>query len=170
MKETYYKLFSPRLQTDEVFHKFFHPDILNNSDVKKALKKANDNYLHWEELKYKTWIPTTIFSKKELFWSLLKIKRSFTSSLTPISDESKNFFRISINSYSEFLHIIDKEMAGNFMGISDFSESDKKQFIARNIIEESIASSQLEGANTSRSVAKKMLVEGRKPTNKSGGR
>jgi Fic family protein len=31
------------------------------------------------------------------------------------------------------------------------------------MIEESIASSQLEGANTSRAVAKKMLLEGRKP-------
>lgn len=41
-------------------------------------------------------------------------------------------------------------MAGHFMGISDFSENDKRQFIHRNIIEESIASSQLEGANTSR--------------------
>ena len=71
------------------------------------------------------------------------------------------------DNYNEFLHIIDKEMAGNFMGIAGISENDKKQFVARNIIEESIASSQLEGANTARAVAKKMLLEGRKPHNHS---
>ena len=53
------------------------------------------------------------------------------------------------------------------IGIKNFNEVDRKQFISRSLIEESITSSQLEGANTSRAVAKKMLIEGRKPKNKS---
>ncbi|MCF6343908.1 MAG: Fic family protein, partial [Devosiaceae bacterium] len=64
------------------------------------------------------------------------------------------------------LHEIDLELGGNFMGVSDFSEVDRRQIIRRNLIEESIASSRLEGANTSREVAKKMLNEGREPKNK----
>jgi Fic family protein len=64
------------------------------------------------------------------------------------------------------LHEIDLELGGNFMGVSDFSEGDQKQIIRQNLIEESIASSRLEGANSSREVARKMLNEGRKPRTK----
>jgi len=74
---------------------------------------------------------------------------------------------MNTHNYNKFLHIVDKEMAGNFMGISGLSEHDKRKFVTRSIIEESIASSQLEGANTSRTVAKQMLLEGRKPIDQS---
>src|SRR3989344_1299016 len=43
----------------------------------------------------------------------------------------------------------------------------RESFITRGVMEEAIASSQLEGANTTRRVAKQMLREGRKPRNKS---
>src|SRR3989344_4821432 len=46
-------------------------------------------------------------------------------------------------------------------------ENGKSRFITRGVMEEAIASSQLEGANTTRRVAKQMLREGRKPRNKS---
>lgn len=52
------------------------------------------------------------------------------------------------------------------MGISDFGEGDRRWIIRRNLIEESIASSKLEGANTSRDVAKRMLQEGLQPRHK----
>jgi Fic family protein len=87
--------------------------------------------------------------------------------MTPIQNEQGQYFCMNTQRYAEFLHTIDKEMAGNFMGVTHFSEDNKKQFILRNSIEEAIASSQLEGANTSRSAAKKMLLEGAKPHGKS---
>ena len=52
------------------------------------------------------------------------------------------------------------------LGVADFSEGDKRQIIRRNLVEESIASSKLEGANTSREAARRMLNEGRKPRDK----
>lgn len=67
----------------------------------------------------------------------------------------------------EFLHQIDLEFGGNMLGIADFGEAGRRQIIRRNLIEESIASSRLEGANTSRQAARKMLTEGRKPRDKS---
>ncbi len=166
MNEIYYIVESPKIQLNE-FPYDINEKLLSEPEVQEALKKANESYLHWEELKYKSWIPNNFFSSKELFWTFLSINRWIGSSSTPIRNEQGTFFQMKIDSYSEILHIIDKEMAGNFMGVADLSEGDKKQFIARNIIEESIASSQLEGANTSRGVAKKMLLEGRKPHNHS---
>lgn len=166
MSEKIYKIYSPPMQME----KLQGPDLqtlLNDPEIKKALMKANEDYLHWEELRYKNWIPKKFASDIELFWTLVRIHRLFGSMNTPIKDSKGNYFKMNTTNYNRFLHIIDKEMAGNFMGISSLSENDKRQIITRNIIEESIASSQLEGANTSRAVAKKMLLEGRKPINHS---
>jgi len=135
------------------------PKWPHDPQINAALRKANENYLHWEELRHKSWLPP----EKELFWTWLKFNRQSSLKITPIRDKNGHYFSANFNNHAEMLHHIDKEMAGNFMGISNFSETDKRRFITRNLIEESIASSQLEGANTSRTAAKKMLLEGRKP-------
>ena len=70
--------------------------------------------------------------------------------------------------YEQFVHEIDMNLGGALLGLSrDLEEKEKRQFITRGVMEEAIASSQLEGANTTRKVAKQMLREGRKPRNKS---
>ncbi|MFA6303673.1 MAG: Fic family protein [Legionella sp.] len=160
MTEKIYKIESPPLRIKQLQGNLFQ-QIFNDPEIKSALNKTDEEYLHWEQLKYKTWIPQHL--EKETFWTIVRLNRLLGAIDTPIQDCKGNFFKMNTNNYSNFLHIIDKEMAGNFMGITGLSENDKRQFITRNIIEESIASSQLEGANTSRAVAKQMLLEGRKP-------
>ncbi|HAU1184309.1 TPA: Fic family protein [Legionella pneumophila] len=162
MTEKIYQIESPPMQMDKlrgaVFQKMF-----NAPEIKAALIRSDEDYLHWEQLKYKNWIPQKSGLDKESFWTLVRIYRSISAIQTPIRDSKENFFKMNTHHYNRFLHIVDKEMAGNFMGIPGLSENDKRQFVTRSIIEESIASSQLEGANTSRTVAKKMLLEGRNP-------
>ena len=162
MTEKIYQIESPPLQIGylqwEDLQKYF-----NDPEIKTALMRADEEYLHWEALKYKNWIPSTLGKDKEFFWTLVRLHREFSAINTPIMDSEGKFFKMNTKNYTRFLHTIDKEMAGNFMGITGLSENDKRQFVTRNIIEESIASSQLEGANTSRSVAKQMLLEGRNP-------
>ncbi len=165
MAEKIYKIHSPSPKAFSFDKNAKFWQAFNNPVVKTALNKANEKYLHWEELKYKNWISNLGLPKAEDFWLLTKFYRLAGSQATPIRDAKGQIFCMNLSYYHEFLHIVDKEMAGNFMGIMDFSEMDKRSFITRNIIEESIASSQLEGANTARSVAKKMLLEGRKPHN-----
>jgi Fic family protein len=138
-------------------------DAWHNKDMAAIINKANTPYRHWQELKHKAWLP----EDKIRFWSILRSQRTVSSRKTLICDQHNNFFRMNTKPYEEFLHIIDKEMAGTFMGVADFTENDKKSFISRNIIEEAITSSQLEGANTSRSVAEKLLLQGLKPRDKS---
>lgn len=166
MKEKVYKIFSPAMQMEKLQGSVLQ-EFATEPEVIKALQKADENYLHWEDLRHKNWIPGQFSSQKELFWTLVRLNRLFGSKITPIKDSNGQYYRMNTSNYSKFLHVVDKEMAGNFMGIPSLSETDKKQFITRNIIEEAIASSQLEGANTSRAVAKKMLLEGRKPSNPS---
>lgn len=161
MNKQLYKILAPKPKLTNLAFLDAH----THPEVNEVFLKADSPYLHWEQFKYKNWILPEIFPDKESFWFALKVARALKSISTPIKDEKNNYFKINVKNYAAFLHTIDKEMAGNFMGITDLSENDKKRFVARNIIEESIASSQLEGANTSRAVAKKMLLEGRKPKN-----
>jgi Fic family protein len=160
MKEKFYKIVSPvRLELDDLVRY-----IEQFRKLQPEIQKANADYLHWEELRYKSWIPEHIVSKP-VFWGLLRISRQLKAKPTPIQDKSGAYYTYCPDQYTEFLHQIDKEMGGHFMGITDFSSINQQHFITRNLIEEAIASSQLEGANTARSAAKKMLVEGRKPNN-----
>src|SRR3989344_3387706 len=59
-------------------------------------------------------------------------------------------------------------MGGNLFALSDgVDDTNRYKFISRGVMEEAIASSQLEGAHTTREAAKQMLREGRKPRNNS---
>jgi len=166
MTEELYQIYSPPMQMDKLHATDLHK-LLADLDIKAALMRSDEDYLNWDELRHKNWIPDKLGLDKELFWTLVRFNRLISAAITPIKDSKGQYFIMNTSNYSEFLHIVDKEMAGNFMGIPGLSENDKRQFITRSIIEESIASSQLEGANTSRVVAKKMLLEGRKPSNHS---
>jgi Fic family protein len=131
----------------------------NDDSIMKAVAEAQARYLPWDQFRYKNWIP----GDKGQVWSLVKLLRSINNVKSPIRDDKDEYFKFDPRSHVQFLHEVDLELGGSFLGIEDFAESDKRRFIKRNLIEEAIASSQLEGANTSREVAKKMLKEGRPP-------
>ncbi len=163
MKEEYYKINNPKLDAFKLFADAAEFESLANSpEVQSVVAKAQENYLSWQEFRNKSWAT----DKKEKIWSLIKLYRSFNKQKTIISDKDGSKFVFNPRSHVEFLHHIDLELGGNFMGIENFSEGDRRWFVRRNLIEESIASSLLEGANTSRKAAKKMLEEGRKPRDK----
>lgn len=133
-----------------------------STEVQESVRRAQESYLPWQEFKNKAWVP----GNKEKIWFLVKLQREFNKTKTEIKDKDRNYYTFNPRSHVQFLHEIDLEMGGNFMGVSDFSEGDRQQIIRRNLIDESIASSRLEGANTSREVARKMLSEGRRPRDK----
>jgi Fic family protein len=136
---------------------------LNDPEYIDVIAKANNDYLSWDDFRKKDWAS----KQHEQNWYAIKFKRFTTNKLTPIKDKSYHYYKIDPYRHMEFLHEITLELGGNMLGISDFNEGDKKQIIRRNLIEESIASSKLEGANTSRETARRMLSEGRKPRDKS---
>ena len=127
-------------------------------EIKEALTQANKDYLHWDELQYKSWLPLKNFSAKEDFWALVKHKRNYEAIDTPIRDQSSRYYRINIARHQDTLYIIDQEMYQNSLEGINFPDKS-----TLNTIDEAITSSQFEGANTSRAAAKKMLLEGRVP-------
>ena len=128
------------------------------------VERANDDYLPWAEFRNKSWVPQ---ESAEGLWHIIFSNRIFGRKATPIVDGQIGAYAFDPHRHTQFLHEIDLEFGGNMLGIKDFSEGDKRQIVRRNLIEESIASSKLEGANTSREAARRMLHEGRKPRDKS---
>ncbi len=129
-----------------------------------VMQKANSRYLYWDDFKYLKF-PTGV--PKEVAWRLVKMNRQFQSTAFPLRDKDGRYFRFWLPDASQkSLHMIDLEFGGR-LGLNDqaMSKSAKQKYVISSIMEEAIASSQLEGAATTRKVAKNFLKTGRKPAN-----
>lgn len=139
----------------------------NQEEFRAYYEKVNEpKYLYWDRVKYKK--PPAGFSIKE-FWFLTSLLRNNTARKTPITAEDGSYFKwLRLPATDELLHKIDISTGGQiFAPMEVLSHSYKQKFVSRGIIEEAIASSQLEGAHTTRKVARKMLTEKRAPRNAS---
>ena len=118
-------------------------------------------YMHWDELRHRM-PPQGLTS--ELWWLGTKLARSAISRTLPLVDGAQVPFRISISdSMQRRLHYIDREAAGAIRGTDGANDGFQNKFLIRSLIEEAMTSSQLEGAATTRVVAKEMLSTGRAP-------
>ena len=140
-------------------------DLLENEKIRDMFEEANSpKYLYFDELKNK--IPKYGIPPEEV-WLAVRKFRDLTSSDVAVKSEEGEYFKwIRLHYTDEYLHRIDM-VAGGKIAPQLFSTSDEHQLIVHGIMEEAIASSQLEGAHTTRPAAKKMLLEGRPPRNKS---
>lgn len=134
-----------------------------SEEIRKLIRKYNEQeYIHWDDLRRKKipFDPTT-------FWFVLRTIRSTKFREIRIGDETFPFY--SPENFSKQLHLIDKASPASFDWLFGEvpSEANKKQYLINSLMEEAIASSQLEGAATTRPEAKKILREGRKPKNTS---
>ncbi|MBN2690152.1 MAG: Fic family protein [Gammaproteobacteria bacterium] len=127
------------------------------------LKKiSNMEYLYWDKMRHKEPAPNK-FTKEEL-WLIVKMQRELNQLQSVIKDSTGQAFNWSkLDYFADFLHEADHAIGEDSL----FERLNKKKLLMRGLMDEAIASSQLEGAATSRLVAKKMLKENRKPRNHS---
>lgn len=136
------------------------------TEILAFLKRTSSEHLYWDALQYKEPSPKGI--SKEQLWMIVKLIRESQAIETGIKDkDDKVFTWIKLDYFEEFFHELDLNTGGELFVEKDKVGANKQKLISRGIMEEAIASSQLEGAATSRLEAKKILREGRKPTNKS---
>jgi Fic family protein len=124
------------------------------------------NYFHWEDLKYRK--PPTGLTYND-WWFGLKMHRQTGNRVIPLTDTVGKNFRFSVpDVVTDLLHQIDRG-GGTFVEIPEqiTNAEQRDRYVVRSLMEEAITSSQLEGAATTREVAKKMLAEGRKPRDRS---
>ncbi|MEI7511220.1 MAG: Fic family protein [Candidatus Peregrinibacteria bacterium] len=144
-------------------------DLQQNNPQKKEeyseyVKNMNSPaYLPWETVKYKP--PFQNFSPEESF-VLLTISRIARGENTPISLPNGSKFEYEkLTRFDEFFYEFAREFAEkpSVTSVSKDSAEAIRKRLLRGIEEESIASSQIEGANTTRKAAQQMIREKRTP-------
>ena len=127
---------------------------------------VSGKYLHWDKLKYHA--PPQGLGHHE-WWLGLRLRRQALEKNVPLLDKSgANFHFCLIDPLQEDMHYIDSLSHGTIqMPEQVTSHETKNRYIVRSLIEESITSSQLEGASTTREVAREMIRQGRPPRDRS---
>lgn len=151
----------PKIKDSDLFKAYILLSNKDNEAVTLLVEKINENYDYWDEVKYKK-IPES-FSQKDL-WSLVKASRMRNR----IQIWPQYGINISItNQMQRICHVFDINFGGSWGSNSLIPEENKNQYLISSLMEEAISSSQMEGAATTRKVAKEMLRRKITPKDKS---
>ncbi|MBP5537932.1 MAG: Fic family protein [Bacteroidales bacterium] len=130
-----------------------------NPEIALAVSELNYDYLYWDEIKYKD---IAALTGKEL-WTAVKMSRMGLYALKWPE------YGISIpvtNHMQELCHYFDMNFGGVWATDSILPKEGREVFLNSSVMEEAIASSQIEGASTTRKVAKDMLRRNISPRNR----
>jgi Fic family protein len=120
-------------------------------------------YLHWDKLRH---LPPPTGLTTEQWWLKLKLARTSERRTLPLIDTYGRPFGFTLPDVAlRHLHHIDQRCGGE-VAMDEVVTSEQqagRRFLVNSLMEEAIRSSQLEGATTSRQVAKEMLRSGREP-------
>lgn len=136
------------------------PQELSSQEIRETLRKANQEYLYWDKFKY---LPMPAGIAPETAWAYLKLNRTLQLKPIPATDKDNiNFKYWLTDSILKDLHFID-HASGQILLNRTEVEAEQERYLINSIMEEAIASSQLEGAAVTKEQAKEMLRSGRKP-------
>lgn len=140
------------------------PDkLLQLMQLGKTIRPDTDGeYQHWDELRHH---PAPAGLTAEQHWFLVKNSRQQLYRELPMKDVNGAPFQYCLTpSAFELLHQIDRDASG-IIGAPQPINNPQTQatYLLKSLVEEAIRSSQLEGASTTRRVAKDMLLQGREP-------
>ena len=133
--------------------------ILSDPEKMEEISRFNREYYHWDELRYRV-------DDKELknTWALMKFLRK--ADFNQFSLCGLDLKYTLLYDFQEALHLIDCNSAG-LTDLYGYSQKDAQVYAISSVMEEAIASSQMEGAVTTRKEAKQMLRSQREPKNTS---
>jgi Fic family protein len=136
---------------------------LSNSNIEK-FNKIESEYLYWDKIKY---LDNNLASSEKT-WGLIKLKRDLQSKIFNLGTKSKIQLKYNINDFlQQKLHYLDFNFGTGIQKEQLLNNIDKHRYLTNALMEESIFSSMIEGATTTRVKAKEMLRKGKKPSNKS---
>lgn len=137
-------------------------------EIGTFIQKASEpEYLYWDTLKHKKPLPSG-FSAEQA-WYALKLSRLFERRKSEIySADGHVFGWTKLSIFERYCHEFDFHTGGELMtSVGELKADEKKRLISKGLMDEAIASAQLEGADTTRAYAQKMLRERIKPRNAS---
>jgi Fic family protein len=123
-------------------------------------------YRHWDVLRHL--VPPDGLSAEQ-WWLTIKLARRALYRELPLKDTHQRPFKYAvIDAALSMLHQIDQRASGALKGGDQVTDPQTRDtYLFKSLVEEAITSSQLEGAATTREVAKDMLQRGRGPANRS---
>lgn len=142
----------------------FNIDLLQriwSGEFEEQINRSDERYYYWDDLKYRKDLP---FNDPVDNWTLIKTYRTSKYESLVFGSYRFNYF---ISSFiAKNLHDFDLKLMGGSQQNPLFP-SDRIDYFRSSLLEEAVASSQVEGAATTTEVAKEMLKSGRNPRNES---
>lgn len=125
-----------------------------------------DRYLHWEEFRHRS--PASHILSVEERWAAIRMSRSFQAQSVRLADSQGKPFTFSLTQKAfETLHEIDLHCGGS-VGVGEdelIHGQTRDRYYVNSLFEEALTSSQLEGAVVTRSEAREIIRDQRKPAN-----
>jgi Fic family protein len=135
--------------------------------LRLGLVEDGRDYVHWDKLRQLE--PPSDLTTEE-WWLLIKWGRQNVQRTIPLTDPAGDHFAYGVpDLVARRLHYVDQRCAGE-VAMSEVVTADtqaRQRYLVNSLMEEAIRSSQLEGATTTRRVAKELLRTGREPKNRS---
>lgn len=132
--------------------------------LQPLIQRSTEKYYYWSEIKYR--IPAGIKVSPEEVWAYIKLVRRGNQKLIPMFDKDNKPFTYWVTDWlHRELSQVDKWSGGTITTNYPGGLPSRERYIISSLMDEAIASSQLEGATTEYRVAKEMLRTGRKPKN-----
>lgn len=148
----------PHINQEELISAMILPQ---NIQIVNMIDKINEIFEYWDSIKYKK-CPADCTSDQ--LWTLIKAARIKNS----IKIWNKYGVTLSLtNSMQRMCHNFDMHWGGSWGDNSTIDSNNKEQYLISSLMEEAIYSSQMEGAATTRKVAKEMLRKKMAPRDKS---
>ena len=141
-----------------MFDKTKRPD----EKLSALIDKINDEYEYWDTVKYKK-RPESCSSAQELW---IRVKASRIPSLVYSWNKYNVYFGLT-NRMQRLCHEFDMNFGGSWETGSVIPNDNRERYLVSSLMEEAIYSSQMEGAATTRKVAKDMLRRQISPKDKS---
>lgn len=134
--------------------------VLSNSS---KVVDEKGRYAHWDKLQYRAF-PEGVGSPLE-YWHRIKAARNVAKKNVVFKDKNDMpFHYVEFDRLNELKDWVLEHAAGALNAPEQVkNNSTKSTYLISSIIEESISSSKMEGASTTRRVAKEMLRSGRRP-------
>lgn len=153
---------APRFTQQDLAKVLFDKLQMSNEQVKELIDKINEEYEYWDTVKYKK-RPDGCQSAQDLW---IRVKASRITSTIYTWEKYGVCFGLT-NKMQRMCHEFDMNFGGSWGNSAVITSDNKERYLISSLMEEAIYSSQMEGAATTRKVAKEMLRKKMTPKDRS---
>ena len=139
-------------------------ESMNKPEIRTLVDEINDKYLYWSDIKYKKTAENVENISPTELWACVKFSRLLQRHTVW---KKYNISFSLTNSMQRLCHYFDMNFGGSWGNHSLIPNKSKEQYLISSLMEEAISSSQMEGASTTRKVAKEMLRKEISPRSRS---